>query len=181
MGGKDDIVIDLIIEITRCFFFSVRVTLGLACMVKRVHSTKGHKKYAPFKAWLHINSKIYLSASLSRFWHCFMLSISQLFLSTVNWSNDPYNNGALIIYVNRWCRPVFLLYFVKVVLCCQDLELLAVSLQPYYLKREFSQVIAICVFIPPRADAATACETIHSTIGRLQTQYPEAVFSIILL
>lgn len=109
-----------------------------------------------------------------------MLSISQLFLSTVKWSNDPYSNGALIIYVNRWCRPVFLLYFVKVVLCCQDLELLAVSLQPYYLKREFSQVIAICVFIPPRADAATACETIHSSMGRLQTQYPEAVFSIIL-
>ncbi|KAI3362817.1 hypothetical protein L3Q82_001864 [Scortum barcoo] len=32
----------------------------------------------------------------------------------------------------------------------------SVSLRPYYLPREFSHVITVCVYIPPRADAATA-------------------------
>ncbi|KAI3351338.1 hypothetical protein L3Q82_005877 [Scortum barcoo] len=54
----------------------------------------------------------------------------------------------------------------------------SVSLRPYYLPREFSHVITICVYIPPRADAATACEKIHSVTARLQTQHPEAFMII---
>ncbi|KAK0141969.1 hypothetical protein N1851_020343 [Merluccius polli] len=85
--------------------------------------------------------------------------------------------GGLIVYVNnRWCNPGHVT--VKVVLCCQDLELLAVSLRPYYLPREFSHVIVIGVYIPPRADAAAACEKIHSTTAKLQTQHPEAFIAI---
>ncbi|KAI3352795.1 hypothetical protein L3Q82_019369, partial [Scortum barcoo] len=62
--------------------------------------------------------------------------------------------GGLIMYVNnRWCNPGHI--SVKTVSCCPDLELLAVSLRPYYLPREFSHVITVCVYIPPRADAAT--------------------------
>lgn len=34
----------------------------------------------------------------------------------------------------------------------------------------------MCVYIPPRADAAVACERIHTTVSRLQTQHPEALF-----
>ncbi|KAI3364497.1 hypothetical protein L3Q82_011283 [Scortum barcoo] len=60
----------------------------------------------------------------------------------------------------------------------RDLELLAVSLRPYYLPREFSHVITVCVYIPPRADAATSCEKIHSVTARLQTQHPEAFMII---
>ncbi|KAI3356408.1 hypothetical protein L3Q82_017216 [Scortum barcoo] len=67
---------------------------------------------------------------------------------------------------------------VKTVSCCRDLELLAVSLRPYYLPREFSHVITVCVYIPPRADAATSCEKIHSVTARLQTQHPEAFMII---
>lgn len=51
---------------------------------------------------------------------------------------------------------------VKKVLCCQDLE----------LPRKFSHVITICVYIPPRANAATACERIHSVTATLQRQHP---------
>lgn len=40
----------------------------------------------------------------------------------------------------------------------RDLELLAVGLRPYYLPREYSPVITICVYIPPRADAPTTCD-----------------------
>nr|XP_049609558.1 uncharacterized protein LOC125988413 [Syngnathus scovelli] len=81
--------------------------------------------------------------------------------------------GGLVVYVNhRWCNPGHV--SVKTVLCCRDLELLAVSSRPYYLPREFSHVITICVYIPPSADAATACETIHTVTARLTTQHPNA-------
>ncbi|KAI3355347.1 hypothetical protein L3Q82_017888 [Scortum barcoo] len=64
--------------------------------------------------------------------------------------------GGLIMYVNnRWCNPGHI--SVKTVSCCRDLELLAVSLRPYYLPREFSHVITVCVYIPPRADARSHC------------------------
>ena len=88
--------------------------------------------------------------------------------------------GRLILYMNnRWCNPSHLI--VKDPLCCCDLELLAVSMRPYYLPRAFTQVIAVCVYIPPRADAGAACEIIHATCmsgARLQTHYPEALFVI---
>lgn len=64
------------------------------------------------------------------------------------------------------------------VLCCKDLELLALSLRPYYLPREFGHVITLCVYIPPSADAATAHEKIHTVTAKLQTQHPEAFIII---
>ncbi|TWW77451.1 hypothetical protein D4764_12G0008410 [Takifugu flavidus] len=85
--------------------------------------------------------------------------------------------GGLIIYTNnRWCNPGHV--SVKAVLCCPNLELLAVSMRPYYLPREFSHVIALCVYIAPTANGATACEKIHSVAARLQTKHPEALLII---
>lgn len=83
--------------------------------------------------------------------------------------------GGLILYVNnRWCNPSHLT--IKDTLCCRDVELLAVSLRPHYLPREFTHVITVCVYIPSRADAAVACERIHSMVSRLQSQHPDALF-----
>lgn len=60
--------------------------------------------------------------------------------------------AGLILYLNnRWCNPSHVT--VKDTLCCCDLELLAVSMRPDYLPREFTHVIAVCVYFPPRADA----------------------------
>ncbi|TWW56008.1 hypothetical protein D4764_09G0010580 [Takifugu flavidus] len=85
--------------------------------------------------------------------------------------------GGLIIYTNnRWCNPGHV--SVKAVLCCPNLELLAVSMRPYYLPREFSHVIALCVYIAPTANGATACEKIHSVAARLQTKHPEDLLII---
>lgn len=85
--------------------------------------------------------------------------------------------GGVIIYVNkRWCCPGHV--SVKKVLCCKDLELLAVSLRPYYLPRELSHVIVLCVYIPPSADASAACEKIHTVTARLQTRHPDAFMVI---
>ncbi len=52
--------------------------------------------------------------------------------------------------------------------------MLAVSMRPYYLPREF----AIAAYIPPSANADAACDVLHSVTGRLQTQHPQALLLI---
>ncbi|TWW79918.1 hypothetical protein D4764_10G0009480 [Takifugu flavidus] len=59
-----------------------------------------------------------------------------------------------------------------------DVELIAVGLRPYYLPREFTNVIAITVYIPPTGKADTACDVIHSVTADLQTKHPGAFILI---
>ncbi|KAI4887684.1 hypothetical protein NFI96_005893 [Prochilodus magdalenae] len=56
--------------------------------------------------------------------------------------------------------------------------MLAVSLCPYYMPRELSHAIVVCVYIPPRAEVQAACDVIHSTVAALQTQHPDAFYVI---
>lgn len=63
-------------------------------------------------------------------------------------------------------------------LCNRDIELLAVSMRPFFLPREFSHVIAITAYVPPTAKADIARDSLHSVVSRLQTQYPQALFLI---
>lgn len=39
-------------------------------------------------------------------------------------------------------------------------------------------MIVICVYVPPRADAAAACEKIRAVTAKLQTRHPEAFMVI---
>ncbi|XP_070776873.1 MAX dimerization protein MGA a [Enoplosus armatus] len=71
---------------------------------------------------------------------------------------------------DRWCNSGHIT--IKEQLCSKDIELLAVSMRPYYLRREFT----IAAYIPPSADAA--CDILHSVTGRLQTQHPHALLLI---
>ncbi|XP_035812432.2 uncharacterized protein LOC118471519 [Amphiprion ocellaris] len=102
--------------------------------------------------------------------------------SVVRADRDPdasgkSKGGGLILYANqRWCHPNHLT--VKTALCSRDLELLAVSIRPYYVPREFSHVIALCVYVPPRADAEAARESIYNITTALQSQHPDAFFLI---
>lgn len=50
---------------------------------------------------------------------------------------------------NRWCNLRHVA--VKETICRKDVELLAVSLQTYYMPREFSCTIVVCVYVLPRA------------------------------
>lgn len=85
--------------------------------------------------------------------------------------------GGLYVFFNdRWCNPGHIT--VKEQLCSRDIELLAVSVWPYYIPREFSHVIVITVYIPPSADAAAACERIHCTVSALQTKHPDVLLLI---
>jgi len=77
---------------------------------------------------------------------------------------------------NRWCNPGHIT--VKERVCSPDIELLAVSLRPYYLPREFSQAIVIVVYIPPTANVSQAADVIKSVTARLQTLRQSAFISI---
>ena len=81
--------------------------------------------------------------------------------------------GGLAVFVNsRWCNPKHIT--VKERICTPDIELLAMSLRPYYLPREFSHCIIVTVYIQPSAVAAQASDVIHSTVAGLQTRHPSA-------
>ncbi|KAI3366225.1 hypothetical protein L3Q82_010061, partial [Scortum barcoo] len=54
--------------------------------------------------------------------------------------------------------------------CCKDIELLAVSMRPYYLPREFTHALVVVVYVPPSANADAACDVLLSAVSRLQTQ-----------
>ncbi|XP_054643394.1 uncharacterized protein LOC129187756 isoform X1 [Dunckerocampus dactyliophorus] len=85
--------------------------------------------------------------------------------------------GGIAVFVNdRWCHPGHIC--VKEQLCTRDVELLVVSMRPYYLPREFSHVIAMTVYIPPSAVAAAAVEQIHTIVSQLQNQHPQSLLLI---
>lgn len=85
--------------------------------------------------------------------------------------------GGFVMFVNdKWCNTGHI--SVKEQRCTRDIELLAVSIRPYYIPREFSHVIAIAVYIPPSASATTACELIHTTVSQLQTSHPQSLILI---
>lgn len=81
--------------------------------------------------------------------------------------------GGLAMYINnRWCNPHHIT--VKDRRC----TILAVNIRPFYLPREFSHVIAMTVYIPPLADAASACELLLTVVSQLQTSHLQALLLI---
>lgn len=86
-------------------------------------------------------------------------------------SSGKRKGGGLVVFINsRWCHPGHVT--IKQKICTPDIELLVVSLRPYYLPREFSHVLAVTVYIPPSAAPSRVCDVIHSSIAGLQTAHP---------
>ncbi|TWW55977.1 hypothetical protein D4764_09G0010270 [Takifugu flavidus] len=85
--------------------------------------------------------------------------------------------GGLAVFVNdRWCNPGHIT--IKEQHCCKDIELLAVSMRPHYLPREFTHAPVVVVYVPPSANADAACDVLLSAVSRLQTQHPDALLLI---
>ncbi|KAK0133056.1 Arachidonate 15-lipoxygenase B [Merluccius polli] len=79
--------------------------------------------------------------------------------------------GGLALYVNRsWCGNVI----VRESLCAPDIELLSVSLRPFYLPREFTQLFVTLVYIHPKANVDNAVRAITRTVLQLQALSPDA-------
>lgn len=79
--------------------------------------------------------------------------------------------GGVCLYINeRWCKTTL----VRERLCTKDIELLSVSMRPFYLPREFLQIFGTVVYIHPKANESTALELICSTVQKLQAVSPDA-------
>jgi len=63
--------------------------------------------------------------------------------------------GGLALFINnRWYNPGHVTG--KETECNRDIELLGVGFRLYYMPREFSHAIVVCVYVPPRAHTETA-------------------------
>ena len=79
--------------------------------------------------------------------------------------------GGVCLFVNRkWCNTII----VRESLCTPDIELLSVSLRPYYSPREFPQLFFTLVYIHPRARHSTAIEQMCNTMQKLDSICPDA-------
>ena len=79
--------------------------------------------------------------------------------------------GGVCFYVNeKWCKTVK----TRASLCTPDVELLSISLRPFYLPREFPQLFFTVVYIHPRANTERARELIMNHTHTLDSISPDA-------
>lgn len=79
--------------------------------------------------------------------------------------------GGVCLYVNnRWAKAVI----IREKMCTADIELLTVSIRPFYLPREFQQVFVSVVYIHPKSDVQKATEIISQVVQWYQLRSPDA-------
>ncbi|KAJ8020273.1 hypothetical protein HOLleu_39827 [Holothuria leucospilota] len=71
-----------------------------------------------------------------------------------------------------WCHPHNA--FIKQHTCTPNLEMLTVSIRPYYLPREFSHVLLYTVYIPDKSAAKAGSQELGAVIHELKVESPEA-------
>lgn len=87
---------------------------------------------------------------------------------------DKKSGGGVCLYVNKQrCHLGHITERERV--SDKNIELLAVSCRPYYLPREFSNIIVLVVYIPPSANAKHATDTICKVAHDLQCRSPDAL------
>ena len=59
-------------------------------------------------------------------------------------------------------------------ICTTDLELLTISLRPFYLPHEFQQLFYTLVYIHPRDNVSTTAQLIADVMSRLDAVCPDA-------
>ncbi len=70
--------------------------------------------------------------------------------------------GGVCFMINKkWCDP----RNISILSCSPHLEHLSIICRPFYLPREFSSIIAIAVYIPPRADTSLALSKLHDELS----------------
>uniref|UniRef100_A0A2C9LT42 Uncharacterized protein n=1 Tax=Biomphalaria glabrata TaxID=6526 RepID=A0A2C9LT42_BIOGL len=79
--------------------------------------------------------------------------------------------GGLCVYINlKYCTN----YTVKKRMCCPDLELLVLSMRPFYLPRDFGVIYIVQVYVPPTAKTEVAAAIIADVVHEFQTRSPDA-------
>lgn len=79
--------------------------------------------------------------------------------------------GGLCVFLNkRWCTNIK----IHSIICTPDVEILTLSLRPFYLQREFPTVVFGCVYCPPDANIQAAAELIAENANSMLSKYPRA-------
>lgn len=69
--------------------------------------------------------------------------------------------GGMAVYVsNNWRKQ----YTVRETLCCPDVQILHLTLRPFYLPREFGSVAECVVYVPPSGNVARAATHIADCV-----------------
>jgi hypothetical protein len=76
------------------------------------------------------------------------------------------------MYINdRWCKNIT----VKKKLCDPDIEMLVVSLRPFYLPREINNVFCVITYIPPDGNKDEAASKLHDCIREIENDSSDAL------
>ena len=87
------------------------------------------------------------------------------------------SGGGICVYINeKYCHPNN--SSVKKHMCTPNVEILTVSIRPYYLPREFSHVILLTVYIPPSSLAAAAIEELCNEVQNVEASAPNSFICI---
>ena len=82
--------------------------------------------------------------------------------------------GGVCVYVNeKYCHPSNVKVMKKQ--CLHEIEILSVSLRPFYLPREFPKVITNIVYIPDKSNAADALAELTDVLNSQLTSSPDSV------
>ncbi|RUS86773.1 hypothetical protein EGW08_005433 [Elysia chlorotica] len=85
--------------------------------------------------------------------------------------------GGVCAYINnKWCNNNNT--HVTERTCTQDMEVLSLSLRPYYLPREFPKVNLNVVYAPPQANAKRAEDYLSNLIHEQQNKSPDSAILI---
>ncbi|KAK0140802.1 hypothetical protein N1851_022205 [Merluccius polli] len=88
-----------------------------------------------------------------------------------NANSGKCKGGGICVYINDlWCHQ----FTVKEALCDSNVEMLSLTLRPFYLPREFGCVLLFVVYVPPSGKAALAAATIADHVHRLLQTHPDA-------
>ena len=100
----------------------------------------------------------------------------QLIRHDRNEHSGKSKGGGLAIYINnKWATNVC----VKGSLCTPDIEILTVSIRPFYLPRDFTNVYVTTLYIPPDACMENSVGSLQEHVEHLNSEKPDA-FHVIL-
>ncbi|GFS24505.1 endonuclease domain of the non-LTR retrotransposon LINE-1, partial [Elysia marginata] len=81
--------------------------------------------------------------------------------------------GGVCLYVNhRWANPNN--SHIKLTACSPNLEILTVNIRPFYLPREFSNIVYNVVYIPPNANDSDVTEQLVNIVQEQEDRWPDA-------
>ncbi|KAK7907136.1 hypothetical protein WMY93_015748 [Mugilogobius chulae] len=88
-----------------------------------------------------------------------------------SYESGKVRGGGVCIYIkDEWCRQ----YKVKEITCNPDVEYLCVTLRPFYLPREFGNIIICAVYVPPSGNAGRAAAQVVECVHKQLQHTPDA-------